>query len=224
MAEQGFGFIFSKMRAGETVLIEYSSASSPEVLLYVMGKYCQQKNIPMIIDDVADTMVEFLTRLELMGLSVERFQNVAVIKIGGHRISGKIVGKIDIEKYFLDPQYYIPVYERVRPSKMVCNPVLGVYKLFLINTIKEFGEGGIRLLRNISKYVGNTTRIAFYFLNHDLMKSKFPELLYLFEEISTSIMQWERKGSVFQLKVVKSANNEILDKIATITFDEIMKM
>ncbi|WP_457754657.1 DUF257 family protein [Thermococcus sp.] len=211
------------MRAGETVLIEYASVSSPEILLYVMEKYCRQNNIPMIVDDIADTMVEFLTRLELMGFSVDNFRDVAVIKIGGHRASGNIVGRIDIEKYSLDFQYYNPVYEKARPSKMAYNPVLGVYKLFLVNTIKEYG-GGIRLLRNISKYVGNKTRIAFYFINRDLMESKFPELLYLFEEISTSIMQWERRGNVFQLKVIKSANDDILEKIATIEFEDIKRM
>ncbi|NJE09044.1 hypothetical protein E3E31_11025 [Thermococcus sp. M39] len=227
MAEQGFGFIFSKMRAGETVLVEYTSVSSPEILLYVMEKYCRQNDIPMIIDDAADTLPEFLTRLELIGLPIDEFSDIPIIKIGGHRNEGNIIGKIDIERYSLDFQYYNSVYEnvyeKVHPSKMIYNPVLGIYKLFLINSIKEYG-GGIRLLKNISKYVGNKTRIAFYFVNKELMQAKFPELFYLFEEIATSVMQWERSGSTYKLKVIKSANNDILEKIATIDFEEIKKM
>ena len=223
MAEQGFGFIFSKMRAGETVLIEYPSISSPEILLYVMEKHCKQYDVPMIIDDIADTLPEFLARLELIGLPINEFSDVPVIKIGGHRSGGKVVGKVDIEKYSLDFQYYNPIYERVRPSKMVYNPVLGVYKLLLINSMGEYG-GSIRLLKNISKYVGNKTRIAFYFINRDVVQSKFPEFLSLFEEIATSVMQWERSGSTYRLKVTKSANNDILEKIATIEFEDIKRM
>lgn len=222
MAEQGFGFIFSKMRAGETVLIEYTSVSSPEILLYVMEKYCRQNSIPMIIDDVADTLPEFLTRLELIGLPIDGFGDISVIKIGGHRSGGKVVGRIEIEKYSLNLQYYDLIYERVLPSKLVYNPVLGIYRLFLIS-IEEYG-GNIRLLKNISKYVGNKTRIAFYFIPRDLMRSKFPELLYLFEEIATSVMHWERSGSTYKLKVIKSANNDILEKIVTIEFEDIKRM
>ncbi|ALM75618.1 DUF257 family protein [Thermococcus barophilus] len=223
MAEHGFEFIFSKMRAGETVLIEYASVSSPEILLYVMERYCRQNGIPMIIDDIADTLPEFLTRLELIGLPVKGFDSIPVIKIGGHRESGEIVGRIDIEKYSLDFQYYNPIYEKVRPSKMTYNPVLGIHKLLLINSIKEYG-GGVRLLRNISRYVGNKTRIAFYFINKSLVQSKFPGFLYLFEEIATSVMQWERSGSTYKLKVIKSANDDILEKIATIEFEDIKRI
>jgi len=223
MAEQGFEFIFSKMRAGETVLIEYTSVSSPEILLYVMEKHCRQNSIPMIIDDVADTLPEFLTRLELIGLPIDGFGDISVIKIGGHRDEGNVIGRIEIEKYSLNLQYYDLIYERILPPKMVYNPVLGIHKLFLINSIEEYG-GGIRLLRNISKYVGNKTRIALYFIHKDLTQTKFPELLYLFEEIATSVMQWERSGSTYKLKVIKSANNDILEKIVTIEFEDIKRM
>ncbi|AHF80815.1 DUF257 family protein [Thermococcus paralvinellae] len=223
MVEQGFEFIFSQLRAGETILIEYTSVSSPEILLYVLEEYCKQHDIPMIIDDMADTLPEFLIRLDLIGLPIEGFKDIPVIKIGGHRDEGNVIGRIEIEKYSLNLQYYDLIYERVVPPKMVYNPVLGIHKLFLINSIKEYG-GGIRLLRNISKYVGNKTRIALYFIHKDLTQTKFPELLYLFEEIATSVMQWERSGSTYKLKVVKSANNNILEKIATINFEDIKKM
>ena len=70
MAEQGFECIFSKIRAGETVLVECSSISTPEILqilLHIMEKHCRKNSIPMLIDDVADTLSEFITRLELTG-------------------------------------------------------------------------------------------------------------------------------------------------------------
>jgi len=56
------------------------------------------------------------------------------------------------------------------------------------------------------------------------MQVKFPELLYLFEEIATSVVQWERSGGTYKLKVIKSSNSDILEKIATIDFKDIRKM
>ena len=223
MAEQGFERIFSKIRVGETVLIEYSSTSIPEILLYVMEKHCRENNIPMLIDDVADTLSEFMTRLELIGLPTNEFHEVPVIKIGGHRSWGDVVGKIDIERYSLDFQYYNSLYEEVCSKGIVYNPVLGIHKLFLINSMSGYEEN-IGLLKNISKYVGNKARIAFYFVNRELMQVKFPELLYLFEEIATSVVQWERSGGTYKLKVIKSSNSDILEKIATIDFKDIRKM
>ncbi|HIP89351.1 MAG TPA: hypothetical protein EYH24_05375 [Thermococcus paralvinellae] len=93
----------------------------------------------------------------------------------------------------------------------------------MVNLMSGYREN-MGLLKNISKYVGNKTRIAFYFANKELMQVKFPELLYLFEEIATSVVQWERSGGTYKLKVIKSSNSDILEKIATIDFKDIRKM
>lgn len=211
--------IFESMRAGETVLIEYEPASSPELLLHFMVRYCGRRGVDLIIDDIADTLVEFMTRLRLKGIPVQHLEKASVMKIGGYRNVGRIINTIELDKYTLDFKYYGKVYDRWRAGRdTLFNPVLGIYKVFLMSEHTE----AIRLVRNISTFVGNTTRIAFYFINRRAIESRNPDAFSLLEEVSTSILSWEKGCDSVVLRVVKSANEEICGSTSEVPVEDIM--
>ncbi len=211
--------IFSGLKPGETVLIEYESISSPELLLYLLSQYSKEHKIDLIVDDIADTLIEFITRLKLTGLPTAELEGTDVIKIGGYQNVGKVIGAIELDRYTLDLKYYGKIYERWRAGRdTVFNPVLGIHKIFLISERNE----AIRLIRNISKFVGNTTRIAFYFINRKTLEGHMPEVLYLLEEISTTVLKWERKCESVALRVIKASNHEICGEIAVLSAEDIL--
>ncbi|WP_456454041.1 DUF257 family protein [Thermococcus sp.] len=211
--------ILAGIKAGETVLIEYEPVSSPELLLHFMVRYCGKNGRELIIDDLADTLVEFMTRLKLKGVPVQHLEKASVMKIGGYRNVGKIINTIELDKYTLDFKYYGKVYDRWRAGKdTLFNPVLGIYKVFLMSEHTE----AIRLVRNISTFVGNTTRIAFYFINRETIKNRNPDAFSLLEEIATSILSWERRCDSVVLRVVKSANEEICGSTAEVPVEDII--
>ncbi|NJE76460.1 DUF257 family protein [Thermococcus sp. ES12] len=219
MACHGIDKILLKIRPGETVLVEYSAVSSPELLLYLMCRRCGNVESPVLIDDISDTFSEYVIRLELMGLDTEPLMEIPVIKIGGNREFGNVVGRVEVDKYSLDFKYYGKIYDKVVPEKVVCNPVLGIHKLFVALERQEV----IRLVRNISTFVGRKSRFAFYFINRDVMERKNPELLPLLEETASTVLQWEAGKGKYRLRALKAANDEILGSVVSMSFKDISR-
>lgn len=212
--------ILSRLFPGETVLVEYDPLSSPEVLLYLISKYCERNNIGFLVDDIGDTLVEFITRLGLMQFPVEVLMKTPVIKIGGKREVGNIIGTLNTDRYLLDFKYYGSIYEEWISSRgFVFNPVLGFHKLLLM---AEYGEA-VRLARNVSTFVGEKSRVAFYFMNTSLLNRHIPEVLYLLEETATTVIDWSRRGSSYHLKILKSANEDIVEETITLNRGEIRR-
>ncbi|WP_335755154.1 DUF257 family protein [Thermococcus barossii] len=200
------------------MLVEYSAVSSPELLLYLMCRRCENVESPVLIDDISDTFSEYVIRLELMGLDTEPLMEIPVIKIGGNREFGNVVGRVEVDKYSLDFKYYGKIYDKVVPEKVVCNPVLGIHKLFVALERQEV----IRLVRNISTFVGRKSRFAFYFINRDVMERKNPELLPLLEETASTVLQWEAGKGKYRLRALKAANDEILGSVVSMSFKDIL--
>jgi len=218
MVCHGIDKILFKIRPGETVLVEYSAVSSPELLFYLMCRGCGHAESPVLIDDISDTFSEYVIRLELMGLDTEALMEVPVIKIGGNREFGNVVGRVEVDKYSLDFKYYGKIYDKVVPEKVVCNPVLGIHKLFVALERQDV----IRLVRNISTFVGRKSRFAFYFINRDVLERKNPELLPLLEETVSTVLQWEAGKGKYRLRALKAANDEILGSIVSMSFKDIL--
>ncbi|AEK73547.1 hypothetical protein GQS_08265 [Thermococcus sp. 4557] len=207
------------LRPGETVLIEYSAISSPELLLYLICRRCRARGAPIIIDDISDAFVESLVRLDLMGLELEDLKNAPVIKIGGSRDIGSVFGRVEVDKYSLDFRYYDEIYEKIVPEDVVFNPVLGIHKLFIALDRHE----SIRLLRNISTFVGKKSRVALYLLNADMMERYFPELLAFFEETASTVLRWDFEGGKYRLRVIKASNSSIVGSTVSLSFRDISR-
>ncbi len=219
MAIQAMDSILFGLRPGETVLVEYGSTSSPELLLYLICRRCRDQRKPVLLDDISDSFAEALARLELMGLKLEGLSNVPVIKIGGNRDAGSVFGRVEVDKYSLDFKYYGEIYEKVVPHEVVFNPVIGMHKLFVALERREV----IRLLRNISTFVGKKSRITLYFVNRDAVERYSPEIISLFEETATTVLRWEFDGNKYRLRVVKAVNGSILGSSVSFSFKDIMK-
>ncbi|ASJ13270.1 DUF257 family protein [Thermococcus thioreducens] len=217
MAYRGIDLILFNILPGETVLVEYSSVSSPEILLYLICRGCTNAGRPVLIDDISDTFAEYVTRLELMGLDTDDLMEIPVIKIGGSREFGNVVGRVEVDKYSLDFKYYGKIYDKVVPEKVVCNPVLGIHKLFVALERQDV----IRLVRNISTFVGRKSRFALYFINRDVLEKRTPELLPLLEETASTVLQWEAERGKYRLRAVKAANDEILGSEVSMSFKDI---
>lgn len=211
--------ILRSFRPGETVLVEHTPASSPELLLYLVVSRALEDKVPVLIDDIADTFSQYVKRLEVKGLNVESLLKVPVIKMGGRIETGNVIGGFDIEKYVRDFNPYWDIFDSHMPEETACNPVLGVYKV--ISALEE--REVRRLIRSIGGETGNKRRFALYFVNEPLLRETVPEALPLLEEMATTIVKWESEGGLYRLRVEKSANPEIEGTSVTIKLQELLK-
>ncbi|WP_456443607.1 DUF257 family protein [Thermococcus sp.] len=199
--------LFSCLHPGETVLVEYPSEFPSEVLFSKLLVWAEDRGIPVVVDDVLDTFPQYLSRLELRAVNVEGISSIPIIKIGGNWKVGNVVGSVDVDKHSLGTEYYERAYAEITGREFVLNPVLGFHKFFLNLPNREL----LRLIRNISTFVGKRDRVAVYFLNVDAVKSgSFYGYYHLLREVSTTLLSIERSGDGYVGRVLKAADDGLM--------------
>ncbi len=199
--------LFSHFIPGETVLVEYPSEFPSEVLFSKLLAWAGGRGIPVVVDDVLDTFPQYLSRLEVKSIDVGVISSVPIIKIGGSWKAGNVVGSIDVDKHSLDTRYYERVYTGTTGQKFVLNPVLGFHKFFLTLPGREL----LRLIRNVSTFVGRRDRVAVYLINRDVVGgSSFGGRYHLFREVSTTIVSIEHSGDGYVGRVLKAADDGLM--------------
>lgn len=190
--------ILEKLKFGETVLIEYSSKAPIYLLLHELIQWSKEKNYPVLVDDFLDTLHMYKSQMEIAGIDTSLLDDLNVIKMGGAINIGKVLGKVPITESTVLERKYDKIFKTLPEEKMI-NLVLGFDKLFILHSErKEF----IPSIYGMLKYLGNKKRIAFYFINADLIKSAVPEVLPIMEEISTVVISIEEKEG-FRINILK---------------------
>ncbi|AEC51683.1 hypothetical protein PNA2_0768 [Pyrococcus sp. NA2] len=189
-------------KVGETVLVEYTGTSRPELFLYHL---VTSSGLPVVIDDVLDTYYEFYTRLKVSGVDVTPLEDVRVIKMGGTRDVGKVLGRLNISKYIISEKEYMAIIKQIGEYPFL-NPVLGVHKLVLLGNILE----NMNIVKMVSNYVGNKERVAFYFINKNVILKHSPPLLDLLEEVATSVIEVTDSGIIVKKSIKNGAGGKII--------------
>ncbi|AIF68750.1 hypothetical protein PAP_01550 [Palaeococcus pacificus DY20341] len=206
-----FHKLIESLKPGETVLIEYDSKTFPIYELYSAVKYAREKGFKILIDDYLDTLYIYNVHLELSKLDTSIFDNVSVIKIGGHRGVGNVLESISLRSGPIIKKEYEKAYKKAIKENegIFLNPVLGLEKFLLLSESKldileEIGD--------ISLYVGDKRRIAIYFINKHVLEGLEFNPLPILEAIATTVINIKKKGRIHQFNVIKSINPEIDDK------------
>lgn len=209
---------FSGLKFGETVLVEYSSSSYPEVFLKMLHDFASSNGLRVLVDDVLDTYPSMVKGLRALGLSMNE---AIVIKIGGGRMeAGTIISRMDVDKYSIPFGHYVSSIEKFREANgQYFNPVVGIHKLAILFSEREM----LSLLTTISYFVGDDRRVAFYLINRDAIENSRPVFLPLFEEIATTVVEWYLDGDEFLLDVLKAINPELIGKEYRVGVSEFFK-
>ena len=199
-----------KFRPGETVLIEYSSDFPYYLAFYYLIRAVRREGIPVLIDDIGDTLSRYAFALETSGIETSFLndEGVYVIKIGGKRNIGNVSGRIGIESdFYVHNLEYSRVFENILCQKdFFVNFVLGFDTRLLMtpNPRDRFS-----FLVSKLHYLGNERRVAFYFVNSDVISGYTWEREYL-REMVTSLVQLERDGEQYVVRVVKSPDYDAI--------------
>lgn len=199
--------IWDKLQPYETVLIEYSSRVEPTPLFYELLNWAKEKGCQVIVDDVLDTLYQYKVQLDLAGKDTSILNDVKVIKLGGRFNVGQLIGRIKIKEPTVREHEYRKISESLPiEGGSVVNFVLGFERIF---SLAESVEEVLHIMNQILSFVGDKIRIAFYFMNTDVLESTVPEALNWIEELATTIVEVGREGKLYKFSVVKSVNNEL---------------
>ncbi|USS40454.1 DUF257 domain-containing protein [Thermococcus aggregans] len=149
----------------------------------------------------------YKAQLELAGIDTSFLNDVKVVKLGGRLNVGQVVGRIRVEELAIQEHEYRKVFDSLlREREIVINPILGFEKIF---SLAESTREVFRIVNDVLSFVGDKRRIAFYFINTDVLERAVPDALPLLEELATTIVEVTTEGKLYRFSVVKSVNNEL---------------
>jgi len=198
--------VWDNLKPGETVLIEHSSRVEPTLLFYELVDWAREKGYPVLIDDVLDTLYLYKAQLDLAGIDTSFLNDIKVIKFGGRLNVGQVVERLHIKEPTIREHEYRRAFEPLMGGGAIVNPVLGFGKLF---ALAESTREVLELINEILIFAGNESRIAFYFINTDVLKGAVTNALPWIEELASTIIEVGRDGKLYRFSVVKSVNNKL---------------
>lgn len=200
--------LWNLLKPGETVLIEYSSRSTPFIVFYNLIQWAKNNDFEILIDDILDTLYVYKVQLGLAGIDLDLFNDVMVIKESGRVEVGMIVGRMGIRDSAIYWSEYNKIMEPIleRAKGLIINIVLGVEKLFVLADNKR---DILNNINNILSWTGNTKRITFYFINTDLVNTLGVGVLPLLEELASTVINVDKNEGRIRLFITKSINDEL---------------
>ncbi|ASI98241.1 DUF257 family protein [Thermococcus celer] len=203
--------LMDKLLPGGLTVIENRAFLGGEFVLHALVSYSKTRNIPLIVEDIFDTLPVYMKHLEIMGVSIDE-RDVNVIKVGGTQEFGNVLGRINFEN---DPGVYQRKLERkleeVKPNGRYIHLVLGlerfltlqndVYSTYILMSLIRQKLGDTNLL---SQKLGNSEDINVYLMEPAVLENTNPNPLPMLEDIATSVIELENDGELIRLTLYKS--------------------
>lgn len=128
-----FKNIWEFPKFGETVLLEYPSSALPYKELVELITWGKENKIPVVVDDVLDTLYVYKTHMELADIDTGILEDVKVIKTGGRLEVGNVIKRFRVSDIMSLIQEFEANYEALLSEmEHAIVPVLGIERLFLL--------------------------------------------------------------------------------------------
>ena len=175
---------------------------------YSLIQWARNKDYPVVIDDILDTLYIYKINIELADLDSSLLNDALVIKEGGRLEVGNVIGHITLKESAIQWREYEQIARPLFESsqKPIINIVLGIDKLFMLADSKR---EIITNINNLLSWIGNKKRIAFYFVNIDLINTTEFGVLPLLEELASTIIKIKKIGNETRAVITKSANEKL---------------
>ncbi|WP_324736343.1 DUF257 family protein [Thermococcus sp. SY098] len=184
--------LWESLAPGESILAEYDSLVLPYKGFHYLISWAEKRGHSIMIIDVLDTLYLYKTQLKLAGVDTGIIDNASVVKIGGRLNVGNVLKRLpanDIPKLLKDFEGFYSEYLRKVQNQSGIVIVLGLSKLLLL---AESKFEGLMVIDLLIKYTGAINRIAFYFVNVDVLENSSRYLIPLLEELATTVIRVER--------------------------------
>jgi hypothetical protein len=186
---------------GGMTLIENSSSFGAEFILHSFIHFSKSRGIPLIVEDIFDTLPIYLAHLELMGAPIDE-SDVKVIKVGGSHNVGEVLGRIRFEN---DPY----VYQQKLKDELKKININGTY-IHLVLGLERFlalQEGlyhTYTLLSLIRQKLGNESSMNVYLVETPVLSELSFNPLPILEDIATSVAKLMDEGELIKIDLKKS--------------------
>jgi len=198
--------LFDKLKPGEIVLVEYSSKDDPMVVFAETMKWADVKGYQTLVTDLFNRVDLCLRRMKLEVPECEVLKKTKFIEIGYRELP-----EVDVVK-FIEGDKELPAL--VREYRKVFDELLGKgFSIVFLFGMERWGlirNEEISLVNVLGTFLGDTRRIAFYFVSKDVLAGTSSKALSLLEELATTIVEL-KKEEKRKLVVTKALNRMLED-------------
>jgi len=186
---------------GGMTLIENESSFGAEFILHSFIHFSKSRGIPLVVEDIFDTLPIYLTHLELMGAPIDE-SDVKVIKVGGSHEVGDVLGRIRFEN---DPYVYQQKLngelKKMKVDGTYIHLVLGLERFI---TLQEGLYHTYTLLNLIRQKLGNERSMNVYLVEAPILRDLSFNPLPILEDIATSVAKLTDEGDLIKIDLKKS--------------------
>jgi len=211
--------IMDSLKIGETVLVIYEESLIPEFSFLFFVEYASRKGMPIIVDDILDSLYVVKRHLEFTGIDTNFFDDVVVVKVGGTNKVGNVYKHIPLEGAYRE-KYRLAVKELYKKKTNILNIVLGIENLFYLST-KPTDVLGV--VSELISFLGEKSRIAIYMINKNIAEMAPINPLPFFERIASTVVYAEPYPRKAVIRIGKCSSLDLVGKSFIVKLEDILQ-
>ncbi|AIU69688.1 hypothetical protein TEU_04700 [Thermococcus eurythermalis] len=192
ITKENIDIIFDYLLSGDVEVIENSAILGVEFALHMFMEYSKRRGVPLIVEDIFDTLPVYLTHLRFLGVNFEDL-DMKVIKVGGSQDAGNVVARVRFET---DPLIYQrkidQKLQKIIPDGKYIHLVLGLERLLSIQNNPHMIRA---VLSSIRQKLGEKDGMSVYILEKPLAKNPLFNPLPMLEDLATSVIELVDEGA-----------------------------
>ena len=202
--------IWESIKPGEPVLLERIGEGDATTGLIHTINWALSREYRVIIIDILDSFPTLVAKMGMKGFDTSKLQSVEVIKVGGSKDAGKVIGRIDeISEATILSRKFKSLYNPIiaSSSKRILTVILGLEKIFLASGMSE--RDAQIILSHLAGYVGMAGRTGIYIIKPGILPEEKLFLVKLLEDIATTVIRSSKVGRLAEFHIVKSLNRDL---------------
>ena len=202
--------IWESIKPGETVLLERIGEGDATTGLIHTINWALSREYRVIVIDILDSFPTLVAKMGMKGFDTSKLQSVEVIKVGGSKDAGNVIGRIDeISEATILSRKFKSLYNPIvaSSSKRILTVILGLEKIFLASGMSE--RDAQIILSHLAGYVGMEGRTGIYIIKPGILPEEKLFLVKLLEDIATTVIRSSKVGRLAEFHIVKSLNRDL---------------
>lgn len=211
--------IMDSLKMGEIVVLIYEESLIPEFAFLFFVEYASREGMPIIVDDILDSLYVIKQHLEFLGIDTSFFENVTVVKVGGTNKVGNIYKHIPLEGAYRE-KYRLAVEELYKERTNILNIVLGIENLFYLST-KPTDVFGV--VSELISFLGEKSRIAIYMIDKNIAEIMHVNPLPFFERTASTVVYAEPHPRKAVIRIGKCSSLDLVGKSFIVELEDILQ-
>lgn len=193
-------------KTGRLIVMEYDPLWDLEKQFFKVVEFMVNSGYEIVVTDILDELAIYSYQAEVKGLDYSIIKRIPIVKVGGHKDIGKVIGKVPLESYSMIKKKLAESFSSYFKNEgVVVNILLGIEKYLLL---LETHEAVSMIHDMVLTSALNKNFVNLLLINKDVLAGINGGVRAMLEE-AASMLLIPRKN---RLKIIKSPDPALVGK------------